>query len=326
MTRKLLAGAEVVSNWTGIAGALHGTLRYLGRDVDQPYVMGVSGHAFRLAIAHSPSGIPSPISHLCFDYQRATALYAGLGFTWDWIGARPEDPDYPRIRERALQQIRRSIDKGRPAAVYGLHLAEFGIVNGYDDRANILFVSSSLSPQYGGTLPLAQWPAPGQPAWIAAILPVKPRTVLDADAGRAAVSFAVAYARAGDPGGPPEAAHGLAAYDRWIECYGGPERLDPFGNARCIQVLQAARRDAASYLRAIAPRYSNAARPLLEQAAGEYDAEALALSRLSTLFPYPSGGDPTARGMLMAAAASLRQAAANELTAVERLEDALPRM
>src|SRR6266568_2617905 len=125
MARKLLTGAEIVRNWTSVAGALHGILRYLGMDVDQAFVMGTSGHAFRLAIAESDEGIASSFSPIALDYGRALELYAGLGYTWEAIPARPEDREAPKARDWAIARIRRSIDRGRPAAVFGLHLGEF---------------------------------------------------------------------------------------------------------------------------------------------------------------------------------------------------------
>jgi hypothetical protein len=318
MTRRLLNGAETVPNWTSIAGALHGIVRFLGSSVDQAHVMGTSGHAFRLAIAASDEGIPSALSPLSFDVERAVALYSGLGFSWESIGVHSESKDYARQRQHAIERIRRTIDRGRPAAVYGLHLREFGIVNGYDDRAGVLLVSTSLSTQFGTTLPLSRWPAPDQTGWIQAFLPGGRISTGTAASLRAAIEFAVAYARSGDPNGPSGTAHGFEAYERWLAAY-EEIRLDAAGNARCIQTLQAARQDAARYLRTAAAAQSDSVRELLREAADSYQAEALALSRLSTLFPYPSGGDTTNRAATAAACGALREALGCEREAIDRL-------
>jgi hypothetical protein len=322
MARRILVAPETVSNWTSIAGAIEGILRFLGLDADQSHVMGTTGHAFRLAISDGPSGIASagPIE---VDRRRALALYQGLGFDWEWLRVAPDDRDYARRRKDAIARIRRSIDRGRPVAAYGLHLPEFGVVKGYDDRERLFFVSTTLSAQYGAALAWSQWPAPGQSAGLDVLLPGDRRRIDSAATEQAALHFALDYAERGEPSAAAETAQGLAAYDRWLAGFAQPGQLDPFGNARAIQTTQAARRDAARYLRAIAARRREAARAALEDAAAAYEAEALALSRLASLFPYPSGGDVTSAGVLAAGAASLRQALAHERSALAGLEAAL---
>jgi hypothetical protein len=325
MARKLLTGAGIVENWTSVAGAIHGVLRYLGIAVDQPTVMGVSGHAFRLAIAESEAGIASSLSPFLFDLERASRLYSGLGLAWETEVLLPGEVEYQRLRKRVIDRIRRSIDHKRPAAVFGLHLGEFGIVNGYDDRAAVLYVSTSLSSQYGTSLPLEQWPAPGRPELIEALIPGRVHGVDALAADRAAIDFAVAYAEQGDAGGPSGVLHGFAAYDRWLEAYERQLPLDAAGNARTIQILQAARLDAAAYLRAVALRHANVGSKLT-QAADAYRSEALELSSLSTLFPYPAGGDTDNSGLVAAAAGSVRRGFACERDAIRNLKEALSAM
>lgn len=324
MTRKILPAVEIVSNWTSIAGAIEGILRFLGTDGGSSWVMGTTGYAFRLAIRSGAGGIATAEDTLTPETPTTRALHEGLGVRWEWQSAGPDDRDFDRRRKQAIARIRRSIDRGRPAAAYGLHLPEFGLIKGYDDGARRFFVSTTLSSQYGEALPWSQWPAPGQPRRIDVLLPGDRRRMDRSATERTALRFAVAEARRGAPAAESDAANGLAAYDRWLAGYGEPGRLDPYGNARCIQTLQAARRDAARYVRSVAASRQGDVAALLERAAAAYDAEALALSRLASLFPYPAGGDPTSPGALAAGAASLRQALAHERDAIESLEAALP--
>jgi hypothetical protein len=315
MARRLNPEAELAGNWTGIAGAMQGVSTLLGADLDQPMVMGVSGHAFRFAIARSSAGIAAPESPFLFDYSRALTLYGGLGVSWETDGAWPGEPDLDRHRERLIARIRRSIDRGRPCVVYGLQTADFGIVNGYDERAGLFWVSTSVSPQYGVSLPLGQWPAPGHPLLLRALFPDRTIRVDRSAADRAALRFAADYASDGDPGGPAGVAHGLAAYDLWLEAYERGLPIDPAGNRRCIQILQASRGDAAVFLGALAEHMPQEREPL-SAAARDYALEALALSRMATLFPYPGGGNTESRGIREAAAGALRQALQLERTAV----------
>jgi hypothetical protein len=321
--RKILAGVNTVSNWTSVAGALEGMLIALGSTLDRTAIMGLSGHAFRLAIRTTADGIADGESSVCFDYARALQLYTNLGCKLEQVAARPGDPDYARRREEAIKRIRRSIDHNVPAIVYDLQLPEFGLVKGYDDRAGLFYVSTTVSAQYGEVLPLAQWPTPEHLRWIQALLTVGRSRVDRRRAERDALSFAVQYAEHGDPLGPDDTVHGLAAYERWLDGYAAPDRLIRYGNARCIQVVQAARKDAARFLRDIARDYAAGIGAALKQAASSYDDEVLAFSRLASLFPYPSGGDVSNPGALATGAASLRQALICERAAVAHLKTAL---
>ncbi len=322
MARKLLGAAETINNWTSLAGAMAGALRFLGVAADEPRLMGTTGLAFRLAIDAGPSGIAGGQSELAIDRSRALTLFAGLGVSWEWLTVGPEEDGYARRREQLIARVRRSIDRGRPAVAFGLHLPEYGLIKGYDDREQLFFVSTTVSPQFGPALPWAQWPAPGLPARLDVLLPGDRRRVDQAAAARTALRFAVDFARRGEPALGAEPAQGLAAYNRWLEGYAQPGRLDRFGNARVIQTLLSARRDAAAYVRSLAAQQP-AGMAALQEAAAAYAAEALALSRLATLFPYPSGGDTSAPGALAAGSAALRQGLVHERAAVDSLERAL---
>lgn len=323
MGRKILAGVSTVSNWTSVAGALEGALISQGSILDRTAIMGLSGHAFRLAIRTTAEGIADGESSISFDYARAMQLYANLGHKMEQVSARPADRDYSRRRDEAIKQIRRSIDHNAPAIVYDLQLPEFGLVKGYDDRAGLFYVSTTVSSQYGEALPLAQWPAPEHLRWVEVLLLGGRRRVERRQAEHAALTFATDYAENGDPRAPSDSSHGFAAYEHWLEGYADPDRLIRYGNARCIQVVQAARQDAARFLRDIARDYAPGIGAALKQAASAYDAEVLAFSRLASLFPYPNGGDVSSPGALGTGAASLRQAYTHERSAIAHLKAAL---
>jgi len=60
--------------------------------------------------------------------------------------------------------------------------------------------------------------------------------------------------------------------------------------------------------------------PALAEAAEAYAAVVLELSRMATLFPYPSGGDVRSPGTRRAGAAALRRARAAEERALAALD------
>lgn len=321
MARKELRNIAYVPNWLSAAGALAGVLPALGVEVrPPPYLTGISGHAFQTALVAGPQGAPRPAPPTGSSYRRAVAHYAALGLGAELLEVRPGDE---RSRQAAFERIRRSIDRKRPVIAFGLHLPEFGIVRGYGDGPTHLLVSTLVAEQHGPTLPLALWPPPGatDPAPVALL---ERRGKFDSRrAEQAALRFAVAEADA--TAGDGELACGLAAYERWRDLLLSPgAEIDRRGNAYTVQATLAARREAAQFLDEIADHHPSEA--ALREAAAAYRAETLDLSRMSSLFVYPHGGDidnPRAREQ---GARHLEAALGNERTAVDALRSAISRM
>ncbi len=321
MRRPIAAG--YVSAWTSMVGALTGTLRALGIEASPAEVAVLSGHAFRFALTVAPEGAIGAGGPNAFAAATVLPLYEGLGWRFAAFEAAAGDPAYAAQRAEALRLLRHILDRGRLAIVFGLHLPEFGIVRGLVGED--LIASTAVSSQYGERIPAAQWPAPGRPLPIRVFLPEKRLKTDPRAALTRALRFAVAYARAGEAGAavaeePVEAA-GLAAYRRWIALLESDAPIAPHGHAYCIQALQEARGHAATYLAGVAAR--EPALHGLPAAAAAYQREAVALSQLATLFPYPNGGAVGAPGMRRAAAAAVRRALAAEEEAIAALETAI---
>src|SRR5215212_8500127 len=145
MTQKRLANVAIAFTWTTLVGALAGVLNSLGESRPVATLMGVTGHAFRLALTEADGVLAGSPAATAVDFGRALPLYANAGRNLELITADTTASDFPRRREEALKKIRRSIDRRRPAIAYDLHLPEFGVISGYDDRAHTLFVSSMMS-------------------------------------------------------------------------------------------------------------------------------------------------------------------------------------
>lgn len=313
--------ATYVNSWTSIVGALTGALRALSGDWPIARVAVLSGHAFRLAITATADGAIGADGPTTFAASAALPLYEGLGWRFAAFEAAAGDPRFAERREEALKRIRKAIDRGRPAIVFGLHLPEFGVVRGY--RGDALIAATTMSSQYGERVPVSQWPPPGRPAPLRVFVPDRAQKVEPQAALGRALRFAVTYAREGDGGGPTAtAAAGLAAYTRWAETLETDAPVSPHGQAYCIQALQEARGEAAAFLRAQAVGAGKAG-AALAVAATAYTAEVIALSQLATLFPYPNGGNVVAAGSRRIGAAGLRRALAAEEEALAALAAAL---
>ena len=317
---KLLDNVELSPNWTSVVGALHGVLRPLGETVPPWQLMGVTGHAFRNALTEQDGIVAGGPQAAAVDFRRMMPLYRNSGRRFELITADRAARDFPKRRADALKRIRRSIDRGRPAIAYDLHIPEFGIIFGYDDRAHMLAVRSLMSGQYGEVLAESRWPVPERDGRLIVLLAGGRERVDPARALRDALRFAVDYAQRGDPGDPTGASHGFAAYQRWRDAFEQGRTIDAGGNALAVQTVQNARRDAAQFLRDAAVASQSGAGPLAEAAAA-YDLAALALSRMATFFPYPSGGDVAGPGARIVAVGALREAEEHERTAIRLLGD-----
>ena len=318
-------------------GALEGVLRYLGHDYQTAYLMGATGHAFRLDLPSRQAGVSGgesppadeqaligPEGPISIDFQRAASMYARLGRSFTLLSASKADRDYEKACQEALKEMKRSIDRGVPAIAFDLNLPEFGVVKGYDDRQQAMLVDTVLTPQTGEVLPYDRWPSTQDVGLVFVFIPSRKASAPDlAMAEREALRFALAHAE-GSEGGLPSAGayHGFAAYDFWAKTLEGEAKVSGFGNAYTGQVLQAARRHAGQFLRELAAKYPGAAEQL-SQAASAYERAALTLTRFTTLFPFPLGGEIDNPGARRPGAAYLRQALAEEGRAIEAIGAAL---
>lgn len=301
--RRLLEGVASIPNWTSLVGALEGLLRFLGAEIpSSAYLMGVCGPAFDTWVTHHEGEWfgayrPPPLEDATLHrYELLGRRFRRFSFT-----AREDQ----KGRERTLKATKGSIDRGVPVAAFGLYIAEYGVVRGYDDGPGVLYVSSLTSDQMGEALPYEMWPPPGLPGPVDVLVPGERLPVEPVVAVRSALTFAVERASAS-----------LAALEGWAAALQSGEPVSARGHAHAVQVTLAARRDAAAFLREAAAAGWAPDPSAAEEAAQSYRDEALELSRLGSLFPYPGGGDlasPVARGE---AARYLRRAREAEECAV----------
>jgi DNA-binding transcriptional ArsR family regulator len=132
------APAEYRPCWLSFTGAMAGCLRSLGIDCDIVDVGGYSGYAFILNVS---KGRTSPAGPTAFNnWEPIKKGTESLGIHLEhWFDDRsyPEKQGMPTPTEierarKLFEKVKRSIDKDRPVVVWGLHLPEYGIVNGYD--------------------------------------------------------------------------------------------------------------------------------------------------------------------------------------------------
>jgi hypothetical protein len=319
---KLVTGVQFRRHWVSLAGALGGLLAHAGRDLAQPYLMGATGHAFRLTL----DVVISPSSPVDLNFHELLPLSEKLGAWFKRVAARPSDPTFETTRAAALERMRMEIDAGRPAIAYDLlDLPEYGLVVGYDqERLACLTLNNHETPEW---MAVADWPPADHSqftrAEVITLLDLAP-TFNRRTAEVASLRFAVDHFWA-PPARDLWLHHGKRAYEFWIAVLSSSLPLhgaDPgTGHSYNLTVLHRARRDAALYLGELAERYPEA--PTLRDAAARYGDLTAVLAQALVLLPFPGtdmGPTPEARKPLLDL---MRQAVALEGAGIEAIERAL---
>ena len=285
MAAQRLVDARYEYNWSSLVGSLAGGLRAIGRPADAAAISVLTG----VAAAPPPFGEgftprPDPL-------DLPPLLRAGLralGVAADPLRREQPPGRWARWTGRILRfRMRRELAAGRPIVAGRAGVdpfgPAFGLIVGYDDQRRAWRRDGPMTEQVGPWLPYDELHA----ASPLAIVRLRSTSMPDAAVLRDTASKAEAAGR-------PAA---RAAVRRWIEALEGDAPIDPQGHARAAQAFAAARGEAAEFWRACDPGSAESA---------DAQALAVALSRFATLFPYPMGGAPNARGARTAGAAILR--------------------
>ena len=308
-------------NWTTAAGALEGVLAAEGLELPRHAVMGLTGHAWHLCLA-SEGGITAlPNGPHDLDWGAMVERYARTGLEWERFGRRAKGEDLDAAREEALGWARERLDEGIPLIGFDLQVHEFAIVTGYDKERAGFHVESAVSGELGGFAPWSDWPSPAL-GIIELFAPTGPSDPDPELAVLGALQTALELLSGG--GGASEHPRGTAALEAWADILEGTDEVDRAGNAYMLAVLQAARMDAAAFLRDLAESVPPLAEPLGRAEEAVRDVTQ-ALSPLLTLFPFPAGGHGNVAnpGLREAAANALRRAAGHERRAAQAIAEAL---
>jgi len=262
----LLPGIRFRRHELSLGGALGSLLTAAGRDLPLTYILGASGHAFRLTL----DLVVSPVAPYEINFHDQFPLWENLGA---WFKRTTE-------RDEALQRFREAVDRGLPAIGFDLaEQAEYGLVVGYEgDRLACLTAAAPEAPAW---MEAEAWPPATHAPWTRA----EAITLLDLApafdrrrAELASLRFAVEHFWA-PPSRDMWLQHGKGAYDFWISTLASPLPLhgpDPgLGHSYNLRLLLAARREAAAYLAEVGARYPEA--PSLQTAALRYGEVASAL-------------------------------------------------
>ena len=309
MGQRFLPDLTYAWNWSSLTGSVQALLRFHGLPDDGPRISATVGEAFRVRAAAAMGAEPA-------FWARAYPPRSLRGLADDLrvLGLSTTVLEREPHRRRPWQwapwlltrRIKRRLNRGQPVIAFGAGVDEFGLLVGYDDARRAYWREGPLTQQIGRWLPYAALRPAGRD-WLAVVLAAKATPQPQQVAVHARTQALTLGA----------SALGVPALERWASILASERAVDARGHAYWVQALAAARGEAAQFWRREA-----ASRPALARAAHASAQEALTLSRLSTMFPYPAGGDVSRGGLRDAAASILRVAAAQERDAIDALAGA----
>ena len=271
-------------------GSVLGCMNFLNENITRPFVMGVSGSAFKLLWYLQWCTSNNSMGVLGVEPIRRT--FWGLGYEYEFV-PKTESPDCQELFRRKIID---SIEAGRPVIAYGIVGApDEGIVAGYDKNGDVLLGRSYFYDGSKGYYEKSDWykdccgliligekkPSPSKPK----ILQETIKCVID-------LARTTEWSRHDGA----KYACGLAAYDAWAEALKKDEDF-PEGNLetltfRCLVNsnvtfcgLLDARKAAAEFLNSMAYADKNATENLLA-AAAMYDEEVAILDSMVNSIPY----------------------------------------
>lgn len=126
---KNLEGLTYTPTWISHMGCLSGCTRYLGLPATDSWIYGATGHAFIINISRDSC----PSGPTAWKTQPLHRLGANIGYTPDGVFALKTQPDFKEKQRQAYEHVKTAIDHGHPCYGWELDIAEFYVINGYDD-------------------------------------------------------------------------------------------------------------------------------------------------------------------------------------------------
>jgi len=299
---------------------LWGMLQYTNqRNLTLAEVNALTGQAFSIHIIKETVHIGGPFT--LAGEASFNQLLSNLGFKFKVLTYLPAKPN---TVTDVIHTAHSSIDRGLPVIVWDLFHSEYGIVYGYDDHTQKL---NALDKLQESEVPYDQI-GKGKTSEIG-LIAIQEEFLIDRKSALLCLLDSVMEHGIDTESrntGDGELVRGFAAYDAWIDAFRG-DRIIPFFNAYNAVVYAELRGYARDFLFGLLndSEYERD-RGWLEGAWNCYKTTANALYELSSLFPFPMGGDPKNEQAVEKAISLLRQAKEAEqegLIALEKWRDRL---
>lgn len=227
---------EVFSAWNTYAVSMMSVLENCGMwrktDTFQKFIC-ETGIATRFCVDKTCS--PLPVTD--YDWMdEHTRFMERIGVQTVKFFAAPQDPAYDRTQQKAIRAIKSAIDNKRASVAWGIDTGEFGVIYGYDDEDEVLFVKGIGNSNTDASLPVLYHNL-GKTFEYAPVLYCEiPQTSHDVDQNLTFANFLNSYVqemnRISDD---PERAYGFAAYDMLINAV-LEKNVNEFGLRYCTGI------------------------------------------------------------------------------------------
>ena len=294
ITKKISKEAKFQKHFLTFVGAMAGALNCLGRKVSTDEIAGFTGYGFLLNVPKQGLWSSSPTSHNGFDiFIKALSKFGWKIKKYHEPESLPSDFSHSKplsmrddVRASNLfEMIKKEINKNKPVVLWGVHVPEYGIVNGYNKDNYIVSSIHTLDERFKNQIPYNKLDAEG--SVIVYMFDRKIDVKIESEDHRESIRRAIRFAES------KKIAHkifvsGVEAYDTWIEHIevGLVEDTKYFGNQYMINSYLDARKSVVEYLGKLIKIYRGTPQiNELYQTFYEYQKVVKIYKELSKLFP-----------------------------------------
>ena len=244
---------KLYGSWSTYAVFIMSTLESCGMwDVNDTYqeFLGETCIGFQILIHKNCSTIAVTYYDWKTDH---TYFMNSIGVKTESCMVHPGDADYDSEQEKAISNIKASIDNGRAVIVWGIDTGEFGIIHGYDDEDGVFFTLgvNSLNSTYSDPILYENLGKTFEfSPWIYYQYPVSNKPIPKKEMIKNSLKYYVEHMEGGNS--EDDYTIGLAAYDHWINSLSGD--FDSFGLRYC-SVIYWERKDSICLYMNIVKRY-----------------------------------------------------------------------
>ena len=327
---KQLDGLRPARRNMTLMGCIKGSMRHLGKDVDDAWLYGLTGAAFMLNIdqhvdVSGPTSWADPVDPADPSQAHLVKMCRRLGVSLkSHVRGQTTDADFAQKRQAAAAFVREKVDAGIPC--YGWDgCMEWIIFNGYSDKACLQW--SHYYPEGYRKRPWTQFGRNVTKCFeVTSVEPAR-RTGSDRTAIREALAYALEIARSA-PTADGTNARGLAGYTEWIRCLESGDWQKPGmpGVHHNVACWHECRCYAERFLRLAGGKLGGRLKPRFEQAAEHYRKVREALCQMQTIFVYKYPLPPVTKAGVQAAVKLLRRAKAAEAKGLAILDQIVSEM
>ncbi|MBN2230945.1 MAG: winged helix-turn-helix transcriptional regulator [Candidatus Thorarchaeota archaeon] len=275
---KIISKLKWQPRWVSHLGCVEGCLKYLKRKISTGWLYGGTGHAFILNIAKDlcPSGPTAWRTDMLYQ------LAPNLGYRVEGIFARKNNAEFPKEQEKAWTHAKKCIDNNIPCYGWELKIAEFYVINGYND-----FGYFFSGPGYDdGTGPMPWKEIGTSQIGVLEVYSVHPQD--SADPVKAIKqSFERILYHSTNPSDVifPNYRSGLAGYDWWITAIENGS-ASSMGNSYNTAIWSECRKYAVDFLKESRKYVNQEVRKLIDEARKQYEIVAHSLGQIENDYPF----------------------------------------